>query len=120
MKNMTIHDAISAIDARYPNAMPKPTKVQYLSRLDHLIAKNVMKTAFGGYTEETPGDTELLAGEPYADIYVFWLQAWIDYRNGEYDKYNTAITMYQSVFDAYAKEYISAHGSADTPQLKFY
>lgn len=117
---MTVNGAISAIDARYPNNLPHPTKVQYLSKLDHLIAKNIISAEFGGYTEDTPGDTELLVGEPYTDIYVFWLQAWIDYWNGEYDKYNSAITMYQSVYDAYSKDYISKHGSGVMPQIKFY
>ena len=116
---MTINGAISAIDARYPNNLPIPTKIQYLSKLDHLIAQNIMSTDFTGYTEDTSGNTELLVGDPYTDIYVFWLQAWIDYWNGEYDKYNTAITMYQSVYDAFAKEYGSTH-RGKTTQFKFY
>lgn len=117
--NMTINGAISAIDARYLNTLPRPDKVKYLSKLDHLIAKNITSTQFNGYTDETSGDTELLVGEPYTDIYIFWLQGWIDYWNGEYDKYNSAMLMYQSLYDAFAKDYAANH-KGKTTQIKFY
>jgi hypothetical protein len=115
---MTINEVISAVDALYPNTLPLPQKVQYLSKLDHLIASDITKQEFKGYTEDN-GDTELIVGEPYTDIYVFWLQGWIDYWNQEYDKYNSAMMMYQSVFDAFAKDYSSKHRGG-TVQFKFY
>jgi hypothetical protein len=34
-----------------------------------------------------------------------WLEAHIDYANGEYDKYNNAILMYQAAYNAYANYY---------------
>lgn len=116
---MTINEAISIIDERYSNNMPAETKVNYLSRLDHLVAKRVMKKEdFSGYTATTPRDVSLLVGEPYTDIYIFWLQAWIDYWNEEYEKYNTAISMYQAIYEAFAKDYQSTH--TETHQFKFY
>ena len=116
---MTINESISTIDARYPNNTPRSTKIQYLSRLDRLVSDKVMNKEFTPYTEDTDGNTKLLVDEPYTDIYVFWLQAWIDYWNGDYDKYNTAIMMYQSVYDAFAKDYNSKHSSSTT-QFKFF
>ena len=124
---MTIHEAISRIDSEYENSYSPERKIADLSRLDGLIKKNIIDkheggegVSFKGYDENTPADTMLLVPEPFSDIYVFWLQAWIDYRNGDIDKYNNAIAMYQSLYDAYHSDYHGAHLPKSKTKLKFW
>ena len=49
----------------------------------------------------------LLLGQE--DIYIRWLEAQIDYANGEYGKYNNSITMYNTAYSAYEKYYNREH-----------
>ena len=113
---MKIIDAISRLDALKFNTYSQNDKVEWLSRLDSMVKKQIIDThegaetiSFGGYTADTPTDTILLVPAPYDEIYLRWMEAQIDYHNGEYDKYNNAIIMFNTAFEAYQKYYNSAH-----------
>ena len=64
---------------------------------------------FSGYTADTPLETVLLVPAPYDEMYLKWLEVQIHYHNGEYDKYNNAIMMYNTVFENYAAYYSRTH-----------
>ena len=42
-------------------------------------------------------------------MYISWLEAKIDYFNGEYAKYNNSITRYNDTYAAYANDYNRNH-----------
>lgn len=122
---MTIQEAISKIDGMYPNTYKSDIKIKYLSKLDGIIKKEVIDKfyeesdkEFKGY-DNAPMTTELLVKEPYTEIYIFWLQAWIDYWNGDYDKYNAAIGMYEAEYNAFAENYNLTH-TRKKVQMKFF
>ena len=50
-------------------------------------------------------ETVLLVPAPFENIYLRWLEAQIDYANGEYTKYNNAIITYNAEYDDFAKYY---------------
>jgi hypothetical protein len=111
-----IIDAISKLDDLKYNTYKQDDKVQWLSRLDSMVKKQVIDThegaeavSFSGYTADTPTDTVLLVPAPYDEVYLRWMEAQIDYHNGEYDKYNNAIIMFNTAFEAYQKHYNSVH-----------
>lgn len=113
---MTIIEAITRLDALKFNTYQQDDKVQWLSRLDNMVKKQIIDThegaedvSFSGYTADTPTDTILLVPAPYDEVYLRWMEAQIDYHNGEYDKYNNAILMFNTAFEAYQKHYNSAH-----------
>ena len=113
---MTIIKAINAIDSVKPNNYTQEDKVKWLSTLDGMIKKEIIDTHegadtvdFKGYDENTPLETELLVIAPYDEIYLLWLEAKIDYANGEYYKYNNSITMYNSAYSAYQRYYNRTH-----------
>jgi hypothetical protein len=62
-----------------------------------------------GYGEDEDLSTVLLVPAPYDDIYVRWLEAQIDYTNGEYGKYNNSIAMYNAAYTAFANYYNRTH-----------
>ena len=113
---MTILNAIGGIDALKPNTYGQDIKLRWLSDLDGLIKKQIIDVHEGGenfpfdmYNDDTPLDTQLLVPHPYDDIHIKWLEASIDYANGEYGKYNNSITMYNAAYSAFEKYYNRTH-----------
>ena len=113
---MTILEAITKIDTLKYNTYTNEDKVDWLSRLDAMIKRLIIDTheggetvKFDGYTEMTDVDTVLLVPAPFDEVYLRWMEAQIDYHNGEYDKYNNAIIMYNTAFEAYANFYNRLH-----------
>ena len=113
---MTIIEAINRIDSQIHNTFSQPDKVEWLSRLDGMVKQQIIDThegadnvSFNGYTNETPVDTVLLVPAPYDEVYLRWIEAQIHYHNGEYDKYNNAIIMFNTAFGAYAAYYNQNH-----------
>ena len=113
---MRINEAIKRLDSLKFNTYTQDDKIDWLSRLDNMVKKQIIDThegaesvSFTGYTADTPLDTVLLVPAPYDEVYLRWMEAQIDYHNGEYDKYNNAIIMFNTAFEAYQKHYNSAH-----------
>jgi hypothetical protein len=113
---MTIIEAIRKIDTIKPNTYTQEEKVGWLSTVDGMIKRNVIDThhsffpiIFIGYNQETPVDTLLLVPPPYDDLYPLWLEAQIDYHNGEFTRYNNTIIKYNDVYRAYCNDYNRTH-----------
>lgn len=113
---MTIMEAIHRIDSVKPNRYSQQEKVQWLSTLDGIIKSKIIDTheggeavVFEGYTDSTPLTTELLVPFPYDDIYLKWLETWIDYYNGEYARYNNSTEMYNTAYNEFARYYNRTH-----------
>ena len=113
---MTINGAITEIDALKTNTYSREDKIQWLSRLDSMVKVEIIDThesdvpvEFEGYTAATPHNTVLLVPAPHDEVYLRWLEAQIDYANGEYGKYNNSITMFNTVYSAYANYYNRTH-----------
>ena len=109
---MTILEAIHKIDTLKPNSYTQPEKIKWLSTLDGVIKREIIDTHEGGesivfecYDDESDLDTMMLVPAPYDDIYVRWLEARIDYANGEYGKYNNSSEAYNVAFEAYSRYY---------------
>lgn len=113
---MKIIDAITRLDSLKANTYSRADKVEWLSRLDTMVKKQIIdnhygaeQIAFTGYTNQTPEDTQLLVPAPHDEIYLRWMEAQIDYHNGEYAKYNNAILMFNADFEDYAAYYAREH-----------
>lgn len=113
---MTINEAITQIDSLKANTYTPTEKIGWLSRADFMIKRNIIDThegaeavEFDGYTEDTDPNTVLLAPAPYDEMYIRYLEAQIDYTNGEYAKYNNAILMFNASYEAYASYYNRNH-----------
>ena len=113
---MTIRDAITRIDALKFNTYSDIDKVEWLSRLDNAVKLQIIDTheggedvVFTGYDDSTDKDTVLLVPSPFDEVYLRWLEAQIDYHNGEYDKFNASIIMYNTAFEAFANFYKRMH-----------
>ncbi len=113
---MTIMEALHRADALKPNMYTTAEKIKWLSILDGIIKKEIIDThedgesvVFEGYEEDVELTKELLVIAPYDDIYIHWLEAQIDYTNGEYGKYQNSKAMYNASYDAYKNHYNRTH-----------
>lgn len=113
---MTIIEAINRIDSLKPNNYTQEDKIAWLSNLDGIIKTEIIDThegseniSFNGYDVDTALDTVLLVPSPYDSIYLKWLEAQIDYTNGENARYNNSKTMYNTTYSAFWKYYNRTH-----------
>ena len=113
---MKIIEAIQKIDSLKHNTFEQDLKVGWLSQLDSRVKKLIIDTheggenvSFTGYDSNTDVQTELLIGAPFESVYLRWMEAQIDYWNGEIDRYNISITMFDTEFEAYENWYNRTH-----------
>lgn len=108
---MKVIEAIQTVDALKPNNYSQEDKIKWLSTLDGIIKNEIIDThegannvVFNGY-DTSSLETELIVPAPYDDIYIKWLEAQIDYNNGEIGKYSNSMTMYNSAYSAFERHY---------------
>ena len=113
---MKIIEAINRVDALKHNTYSQSDKIKWLSTLDSMVKNHVIDThegaeevSFTGYDDITDLQTELLMPAPYDEAYLRWLEAQIDYNNGEYGKYNNAVEAFSSFYDGYKAYYNRTH-----------
>ena len=122
---MKINEAIQKIDALKPNNYEPADKVKWLSNLDGIIKNEIIDTheggsevIFNGYDMDSL-ETELLVPAPYDDVYIKWLEAQIDYHNGEIGKYSNSMTMYNSAYNAFERHY-NRHNMPKSKSFKYF
>ena len=112
---MTINEAIEICDRQKPNGYTAEDKIHWLSKLDQMIFDEIIDRhedgpeVFGGYREDADGQTILLADDAYADMYVKWLFAQIDFANAEIARYNNSMSMFNALYSAFAASYTRSH-----------
>ena len=113
---MTIAEVISKVDALKPNTYTTEDKVAWLSTLDTRVKRQIIDAHerndpiyFYGYDSLLDQVTELLVPAPYDEMYLRWLEAQIDYHNGEDDRYNNAIILFNNAYEGYKKHYTRTH-----------
>lgn len=117
---MTIKEAIAQIDELCPNQYTRSQKLHWLSDIDRMVAADVLskyeyENASAGkwYDEsELPDDSiQLIVPSPYDEMYLYYLQAQIDYWNRETAKYNNSIIRFNESFALFAKYWRNTHTS---------
>lgn len=112
---MTIIEAINRIDDAKPNQYTQSDKVRWLSALDGIVHDEILAVhegeagAFDGYDDSTDLSTVLLVPPPYDEVYIRWLEAQIDYTNGEYGRYNNSMAMYNAAYSTFSRFYNRTH-----------
>lgn len=114
---VTISKVIERVDAIRPNAFSSETKTAWLAELDGQLALNVMLMDISQvqvlrYAWPEDAETKLLVSFPHDGIYDHWLIAMIDYHNGEYDKYQNSMEMYNKCYSQFANWFIRTYDPA--------
>ena len=114
---MRIREAIEHVDEVKPNAFGDKAKVFWLNALEGRIAADVLLLAPVEVQQlqyRLPEDleTELLVTAPHDDIYTLWLAAKIDEANGEYDRYQNTMQIYNEHYGNFLRWFASAYDPA--------
>ena len=64
---------------------------------------------FTPYTEQSDGSTALLIPPPYDEVYQRYLEAQMDYANGEFERFNNSNAMYTAAYTAFVNYYNRTH-----------
>lgn len=116
---MTVGQAITYLDGVKPNAFSQAVKLRWLSALEGRVANEVFLMAPEEVEENyqyTSDDLskDLLVGFPYDDLYTWWLQAQVDLANGEYDRAQNTMAVFNSFWTQFvcwfAQRYEPAQG----------
>lgn len=113
---MTLIEAIHRTDAVKPNGYSQDEKIRWISVLDGTVKSEIIDpregaedVSFRPYDENTPLTQILLIPHPYDDIYIRWLEAQMDYANGEIGRYNNSITSFNAALAAFERCYHRLH-----------
>lgn len=109
---MKIKDAIDRADEMQPNAFSQHDKIKWLSSVESIIFRKIIVTHeghhehFHGFNDDTDlFKTELVAPEPWDELYVHWLIAQMALNNKEYAAYNMHIQLYDTLYEDFSKWY---------------
>ena len=113
----TIREIIEQVDELRPNAFSEKLKLAWISELDGKIAADVMLMSIDDirqieYTHPESMDIEPLVSYPHQGIYINWLQAQIDYANGEYNKYQNSMEMYNEYYRNFVRWFANTYKPA--------
>jgi len=113
---MTLHNAIREADGKVNNRQSGERKIEWLNEAEYMVAEqqrlNGIVPGFCGYDADFPADTVLRAPEPWSALYPAYLEARLHYENGEYDRYNNAMAIYNRYFREYAAYLLRNHTPA--------
>lgn len=111
---MTMIEAIGRLDALRHNTFGQEEKVRWLSQVDAMLHRDLISTHEGGcdfrpYDEKTPLEQVLLVPAPYDELYLHFMEGKMAYYQDEFEGYNRAMSLYQSLLSAYADDYNRTH-----------
>ena len=112
---MSIQEVIAKINKLKPNTIDDEHKVEWLSKLDGLIYVEMIKNhrasaltsilpnvkeEFTPYDENNTND-ELLVPYAFNDLYLFWLEAQMNYWLDDIVNYNKAMTRFGELYASF-------------------
>jgi hypothetical protein len=113
---MKLREAIDRIDGLKHNTFTQGEKVMWINQLDGRVKAEIIDTHEGGddipfspYNEKNDLGADLLIPEPFDSVYIRWLEAQVDYYNGELGRYNNSIAMFNEEYSAFQRHYNRHH-----------
>ena len=120
---MTVAQVIQAVDAVKPNAFSNEEKTRWLNEVEGMVQTEVLLFASEEvitYSYEQDKDVELLAQPPHDKLYPAYLEARVDYANGEYEKYQNTMQMFNAFFGEFIRWFALTYSPADTHVEVYY
>lgn len=107
---MTIAEAIDRVDRLKYNAYSLQEKREWLRKAEWMIKWNILDNhepglPFRDLNPGSPATQELIAPAPFDELYIKWLEAQIDLYNGEAERYNGSIALFNREFSAFESWY---------------
>ena len=113
---LTVQELIDFTDRVKPNDFSEDDKVNWITQCEGIVQSQVMLMApveFITYTWPDSKDYELLVNPPFDKLYRTYMQAMIDYHNGEYGNYQNTMTMFNSDLSEFSRWFSTVYRPAD-------
>ena len=113
---MKLKDVIRYVDDIKPNAFSDDTKTKWINEVEGMVQSEIFLFApktFFVYEYERDKDKQLLVHPPHDKLYESYLCAKIDYANGEYDKYQNTMTVFNAEYREFAQWFVTKYRPAD-------
>ncbi len=107
-----IEQILEQVDESKPNDISEKQKLRWIAELDGKIALDVMLMApqeaqqFHYHYPEGMG-YEPLVSFPHDGIYAAWLAAKIDFANGEFERYENSMAMYNAEYSNFVSWFLN-------------
>ncbi len=114
---MKISRVLAMVDEIKPNSFSVETKTVWLNEIEGLVQTEVLLVRVEDvitYEYATDANTELIVPAPHSKIYSAYLIAQIDFANGEYNKYQNSMVLFNSYFGEYQRWFANNYRPADT------
>ena len=114
---MRIAEVLRLADSVKPNAFSEEAQLSWLNEAEGLVQTEVMLLATDEvivYRWPEDAETELLVKPPHDKLYTAYLYAMIDFANGEYNKYQNTMQVFNSFFSEFMRWFALNYHPADT------
>lgn len=112
----TIQNVIDFVDEIKPNAFSNEVKTRWLNECEGLVQTEVFLFApkeILVYRYEQHKNTPLLVDPPHDKLYWTYLAAMVDFANGEYNKYQNSMQMFNSFFGEFMRWFATNYRPAE-------
>lgn len=113
---MKLREALEWVDEIKPNAFSERQKTAWINEVEKKIQTEIFLFSPAQcvtYAWDIDQETELLADPLHDGIYPAFLTAMIDFANGEYNRYNNTVQMFNMQFIEYMRWYAQHYRPAD-------
>lgn len=113
---MKLNEVIRMVDDIKPNAFGDEAKTAWINECEGMVQTQIMLIAPADiiqYEYEKDAETELLAAPPHNKIYWAYLTAMVDFANGEYNKYQNTMQVFNAYFGEYMRWYARVYQPAN-------
>lgn len=113
----TIQEIIDRVDENVPNAFSQQVKLGWIAELDGRIGLNVFLMSIAEvqclrYAFPEDLKSEPLVSFPHDSIYDLWLESMIHYKNGEADRYQNTMQMYNAAYNDFVRWFAQTYEPA--------
>ncbi len=113
---MKLYEVLETVDEIKPNAFSDAVKTRWLSEVEGKVQAEVFLLAveeIAPYDYERDKEKELLVRPPHDKLYEAYLCARIDLANGEYNKYQNTMLVFNAFYNELVKWYTERYRPAD-------
>ena len=116
---MTLKECIDFVSEVKPHAFTEETLTEWINEVEGYVQTNVMLLDtvdnLTRYTWALNKNTDLMVRPPHDKLYRSYLYAMIDFANGEYDKYQNSMALYNAQMLEFTRWFIEMYHPADRP-----
>lgn len=116
---MKLGQVIAMVDDIKPNAFGNDTKTKWINEAEGMVQTEVFLLApdeIVTYDYERDKEKDLMVRPPHDKLYWSYLTAMIDFANGEYDRYQNTVQMFNSHFGEFMRWFATCYRPADFPR----